>query len=158
MLAAMNRKPRFLLALVAAFLLAPSQAPLAADLDLSAYAGKVVYLDFWASWCAPCRRSFPWMNDMLARYGEKGFAVVSVNVDADRSLAEEFLARTPARFPVVYDPEGNIAAEWGLMGMPSSFLIGPDGTVIGRHVGFRSDSPQKYEAEIRRALGLEATP
>lgn len=142
-------------ALLAISLPVQSTAGTAPELDLSKYAGKVVYLDFWASWCAPCRRSFPWMNDMLARYGDAGLAVVSVNVDAEHELAEEFLAETPANFPVVYDPEGILAAQWQLLGMPSSYLIGPDGNVISRHVGFRSDSPQKYEAEIRKLLKLE---
>lgn len=158
----MNRKPlsrlvRFVLPAAFALAAVLSTPAHSADteLDLAAYAGKVVYLDFWASWCAPCRRSFPWMNEMLARYGDQGFAIVSVNVDADREPADAFLAETPARFPVVYDPQGKIAERWGLMGMPSSFVIGPDGKVISRHVGFRSDSPQKYEAEIRRLLSLE---
>ena len=156
----MNRLPIFLVPFAALLaILLPLQSPAAEtpELDLSAYAGKVVYLDFWASWCAPCRRSFPWMNEMLARYGDAGLAVVSVNVDAERKLAAEFLAETPANFPVVYDPEGMLAAQWQLLGMPSSYLIGPDGKVISRHVGFRSDSPQKYEAEIRRLLNLEET-
>lgn len=144
--------------LLAALLVAPfASRPLhAGELDLSAYSGKLVYLDFWASWCAPCRRSFPWMNDMIARYGDRNFVVVSVNVDAERELADAFLRETPATFPVVYDPDGRIAERWQLMGMPSSYLIGPDGKVISRHVGFRSDSSEKYEAEIRRHLGLEA--
>lgn len=94
---------------------------------------------------------------MLAHYGDVGLVVVSVNVDAERKLAAEFLAETPANFPVVYDPEGILASQWQLLGMPSSYLIGPDGEVISRHVGFRSDSPEKYEAEIRRLLNLEET-
>jgi thiol-disulfide isomerase/thioredoxin len=139
------------------FVFQPGVPPASAaegQLDLSAYQGKLVYLDFWASWCAPCRRSFPWMNQMLARYGERGFAIVSVNVDTEQELAEKFLSETPASFPVVYDPDGTIAARWELLGMPSSFLIGPNGEVISRHVGFRSDSLETYEAEIRRLLNI----
>lgn len=142
----------FLLALLP--LAAPVQA--GEGLDLAAYKGKVVYLDFWASWCAPCRRSFPWLNEMRAKYGEQGFVVLAVNVDAERELAAEFLRETPAAFEIVYDPEGRIAEKWGLMGMPSSFIIGRDGEVASSHVGFRSDSPEKYEKEIRHLLGLEA--
>lgn len=145
-------------ALLAMWLPLQPSAAETSELDLSAYTGKVVYLDFWASWCAPCRRSFPWMNDMLARYSDAGLAIVSVNVDAERKLADEFLAETPARFPVVYDPEGKLAEQWQLLGMPSSYLIGRDGSVISRHVGFRSDSPEKYEKEIRKLLGLEKNP
>lgn len=154
----MKKRLKFLLPFAALLAVSLPLQPAAAEvpeLDLSPYAGKIVYLDFWASWCAPCRRSFPWMNDMLARYADAGLAVVSVNVDAERKLADEFLAETPANFPVIYDPEGKLAAQWQLVGMPSSYLIGPDGNVISRHVGFRSESPEKYEAEIRRLLKLE---
>src|ERR1700740_2946401 len=62
--------------------------------------GQVVYVDFWASWCGPCKRSFPWMNELAERYGDKGFTVVAVNVDKKREDAERFLASTPARFTV----------------------------------------------------------
>lgn len=123
-----------------------------ATLDLDAYRGKVVYLDFWASWCVPCRRSFPWLNEMRSKYGDDGFVVVAVNVDAEAELAAEFLRETPATFDIVYDPAGEIAAQWELIGMPSSFIIDRNGKVASRHVGFRADSPEKYEAEIRRLL------
>ena len=126
-----------------------------ATLDLDAYRGKVVYLDFWASWCVPCRRSFPWLNEMRNKYGDDGFSVVAVNVDAERELAAGFLRETPATFDIIYDPAGEIAAQWELIGMPSSFIIDRDGKVASRHVGFRSDSLEKYEAEIRRLLGKE---
>lgn len=142
--------------LLALSFVSSTQAALPSAPDLSAYAGKVVYLDFWASWCAPCRRSFPWMNDMLARYEADGLVIVSVNVDTERALADAFLAETPAGFPVIHDPAGSIAAAWGLMGMPSSFLIDRNGQLASRHVGFRSDSPQAYETEIRALLEQEA--
>ena len=83
------------------------RAAAADELDLGSYRGQVVWVDFWASWCTPCRRSFPWMNDMMARYSDQGFVIVGVNVDRERDLAEEFLAETPAGFPIVYDPEGS---------------------------------------------------
>lgn len=148
------RKCLYLILITMLPLAAPAHA--SDELDLAAYQGKVVYLDFWASWCAPCRRSFPWLNEMRAKYAEHGFVVLAVNVDAERELAEEFLRETPAEFEIIYDPEGKIAEKWGLMGMPSSFIIGRDGEVASSHVGFRADSPEKYEMEIRHLLGLEA--
>ena len=100
--------------------------------------GRVVYLDFWASWCTPCRRSFPWMNEMKAKYADRGFEIVSVNLDQERALAETFLQQVPASFTVVYDPAGELATRYGLKGMPTSFLI---------------DRKQKvYEAEIEQLL------
>jgi thiol-disulfide isomerase/thioredoxin len=132
-------------------------APPAADatLDLSAYAGRVVLVDFWASWCTPCRRSFPWMNRMLELYADDGLTIVSVNLDAGRDEAAGFLAETPARFDVIYDPEGRIARKYDVIGMPSSYLIGRDGELIETHIGFRRHEAPEYEAMIRQALGID---
>ena len=121
-------------------------------LDLAAYRGKVVWLDFWASWCTPCRRSFPWLNDVMRKYADDGLVIVGVNVDTERGLAEQFLNEVPARFEIVYDPEGNLARDYELLGMPSSFLIGRDGELISRHIGFRRDERASYESAIRAAL------
>ena len=121
-------------------------------LDLEAYRGKVIWVDFWASWCTPCRRSFPWLNEIMAKYGDREFVVVGVNVDTERELAAQFLQEVPADFPIVYDPEGSLAKEFDVLGMPSSFLLGPDGQVISSHIGFRRDERENYEAAIRNAL------
>ena len=123
------------------------------QLDLAQYRGKVVYLDFWASWCKPCRQSFPWMNAMQQKYSAEGLVIVAVNVDERRADADQFLKAVPASFTIVYDTEGRLAEAYNLIGMPSSFLIGKDGTVIQKHEGFFEDSPAHYEAEIRAALG-----
>ena len=69
---------------------------------LAEHKGNVVYLDFWASWCGPCRKSFPWMNKIAASYKQQGFSVISVNLDANRDLAMQFLIETPASFDVIY--------------------------------------------------------
>jgi len=124
----------------------------AAQFDLSKYQGKIVWLDFWASWCVPCRRSFPWLNQVLAEYSDKDFIVIGVNVDKDPLLVSEFLAETPADFPIIYDPDGKLAAQFGVVGMPSSFLIGRDGQIITDHVGFKRHLIAEYEASIQQAL------
>lgn len=124
----------------------------ATGLDLSQYRGKVVYLDFWASWCVPCRRSIPWMNAMQQRYRDQGLVVIGVNEDSDPAAAKQFLAAHPAAFKVVPDPDGKLAESYGLMGMPSSFIIGRDGQVVTRHIGFHTDSPKSYAAELRKLL------
>ena len=138
------------LALCLAILAARADAP---ALDLSQYKGKVVYLDFWASWCKPCRQSFPWMNAMQAKYAGDGLVVVSVNLDEEHADADKFLKQVPADFTIVYDPEGKLAEQYKLIGMPTSFLIGRDGQVAKRHAGFFDSSPAEYEAEIRALLG-----
>lgn len=122
------------------------------SLDLSAYRGKVVLLDFWASWCEPCRRSFPWLNEMSAKYADRGLVVIGINVDRTQTDAARFLREVPASFPVVYDPSGKLATQYDVPGMPSSFVVGPDGAIAARHIGFRDSSRADREAELQRLL------
>lgn len=122
-----------------------------APVSLADYRGKFVYLDFWASWCAPCKRSFPWMGELQKRYSEN-LQVIAINVDASRTDAERFLARTPAGFTVAFDPLGAIAKLYAIKGMPTSVLIGPAGKVIEMHVGFSDATPQKIESQVKLAL------
>ena len=124
----------------------------ASALDLDAYAGKVVYLDFWASWCAPCRLSFPWLNAMAESLGPNGLVVIGVNVDHDRGPAETFLRENAANFRIVYDPEGRIARKYDLEGMPTSVLIGRDGKVHATHSGFLREREGKYFSDISDLL------
>ena len=119
---------------------------------LDANIGKVIYLDFWASWCIPCRKSFPWMNAMEAKYAEQGFKVITVNVDVEKSLAIDFLQENPASFSIIYDPKGIIAKEFKLKGMPSSYMINKLGKPVSAHVGFYNDKKADYEAEIIKLL------
>lgn len=113
---------------------------------------KVVWVDFWASWCSPCRRSFPWMSDMQRKYAAEGFKIVAVNVDKERAAAEEFLAETPAEFAVHYDPTGQLAEQFGVQAMPSSFLLDADGNLLATHFGFKLGNADEYERAIREAL------
>jgi len=121
-------------------------------LVLEAHRGKIVWVDFWASWCTPCRRSFPWLNEITDKYGGEDFVIIGVNVDTELALAEQFLREVPARFSIVYDPQGVHAKAFDVLGMPSSFLIGRDGRVISSHIGFRRDERESYEAAIVKAL------
>jgi thiol-disulfide isomerase/thioredoxin len=120
--------------------------------ELGNVEGRVVLVDFWASWCVPCRRSFPWMNQMLSKYRDQGLQIIGVNLDKDRILAGEFLAETPANFGLRYDPQGALAERYGVQAMPSSFLLDANGKVISRHLGFRSADADEYEATIAKAL------
>ncbi len=122
-------------------------------IKLAKLQGKVVYVDFWASWCGPCRQSFPWMNEMQARYGGKGLQIVGVNVDAKSEDARQFLTTTPARFAIAFDPQGATPRSYGIKGMPSSVLIGPDGKVLLEHSGFREADRAELESKIQSALG-----
>ena len=115
--------------------------------------GKVVYVDFWASWCGPCRQSFPWMNEMQAKYGAQGLQIIGVNVDAKADDAQGFLSTTPASFVVAFDPAGATPRSYGIKGMPSSVLIGQDGKVLFEHSGFRAADRAELESKIKSALG-----
>ena len=124
---------------------APPPAPLAA------YSGKVVYVDFWASWCGPCAESFPWLNQMQAKYGSD-LAIVGVNVDTDAKAADRFLTQHPARFDILRDPAGALPEHYKIEGMPSSVILDANGRVLHQHSGFRSAKAEEYEAAIRAAL------
>src|SRR5690349_18377978 len=121
---------------------------------LSPYAGKVVYLDFWASWCGPCAQSFPWLNQMQDKYG-KDLTIVGVNVDTEAGAADKFLKRHPARFDIVRDPKGTLPELYKIQGMPSSLLIDASGRVIHQHSGFRTADVAEYEAAIKAALATK---
>ena len=121
-------------------------------LQLAGLRGKLVYLDFWASWCAPCRLSFPWMNAMQEKYGPGGLVVLGVNVDQRRPDADRFLAQVPAKFAIAYDPQGTAPKLYAIKGMPSSVLIDPQGRVLLVHAGFRDEERDELEARIRAAL------
>lgn len=121
--------------------------------QLAKLQGKVVYVDFWASWCGPCRQSFPWMNEMQARYGARGLQIVGVNLDAKADDARKFLAETPARFQIAFDPAGATPRAYGIKGMPSSVLVGPDGRVLFQHAGFKEADRAALEQAIQAALG-----
>lgn len=122
------------------------------QVNLSDYKGKVVYLDFWASWCKPCQRSFPWMNEMQEKYSAQGFTVIAINLDTERKLADEFLAKLPANFPVAYDPAGESPKSYQIKGMPTSYLIDKSGQLRKAHQGFHMNKIPQYEQEIQALL------
>lgn len=119
---------------------------------LKSYSGKVVMVDFWASWCGPCLRSFPWMNDLQQHYGGDGLVIVAVNLDQERALADAFLQKLPPNFHVEFDMAGNIARQFGVQVMPSSFLVDRHGQVRVRHAGFRDAQRAEREQQIVQLL------
>lgn len=125
-------------------------------LSLASLRGQVVYVDFWASWCDPCRESFPWMNSMQRSYGTKGLKILAVNLDRERALAEKFLQALKPEFTVLFDPAAVTAKAWGVSAMPSSYLVSTTGALLLRHRGFRAKDAQSLEAKFRAALGLPA--
>jgi len=118
------------------------------QLDLSQYENKVVYIDFWASWCRPCRKSFPWINAMQKKYQDQGLVVIGINLDSDIEKAYNFLKQTPAEFKLVSDPKGTLADQYKLIGMPSSLVLDVNREVRHRHVGFKKSIIDEYEKSI----------
>jgi thiol-disulfide isomerase/thioredoxin len=118
-------------------------------IKLSHYRHKVVYVDFWASWCVPCRESFPWMNRMQSRYHDQGFDIIAINLDDQSSNANAFLHKVPADFTIAYDPQGAVAQRYGLTVMPTSYLINRKGQISYIHRGFKSEGRDAMESRIK---------
>jgi thiol-disulfide isomerase/thioredoxin len=123
-----------------------------APLKLSSLRGKVVYLDFWASWCAPCRESVPVLDALRAEWGARGFEVVAVNLDADPADAQRFLRRYPVRYPVLGGVGDTLPGRYGVAGMPSAYIIDRKGIVRGVHQGFRESQLKELRAQIDALL------
>jgi thiol-disulfide isomerase/thioredoxin len=138
-----------MIAFVALVLFAPTRA---APVNLEQLRGRVVYLDFWASWCGPCRQSFPWMQTLKNQYEAQGLTVIAVNLDTDRADAERFLQQFKPTFDVRFDPKGELAEGYRIKGMPASVLIDRHGVMRFTHVGFLSIDESAYEAQIHALL------
>ena len=136
---------------------APSfQAPLLTgpgSLSLQKYRGKVVYLDFWASWCGPCLVSLPLLEELRREFPAADFQIVAVNVDQDLARARGFLAKRPVGYPSATDPAGRIPELFGLETMPTSFLIDRSGVIRHVHRGFRKGDVGDLRERIRALVG-----
>ncbi|NKI19238.1 TlpA family protein disulfide reductase [Spongiibacter sp. KMU-166] len=132
-------------------------APANAELfDSQSLKGKVVYIDFWASWCGPCRVSLPALNTLYQEFSEQGFHVVAINVDSYRDDALSFLKERPVDYPVIYDAGQKLPGEFGVKGMPTAFLLDRSGTVHHVHEGFRPGDEQALRGAITKLLKEEA--
>jgi len=120
--------------------------------NLEQYKGKVVYLDFWASWCKPCQKSFPWMNELKDKFPADRFEVVTINLDSEQEPMMKFLEHVPANFTIYHDASGRTADAFKLPGMPTSFIIDKNGKPVSRHIGFYSNKTPEIEAEIEKLL------
>ena len=130
-------------------------APGNAHFSLENYAGKVVYVDFWASWCKPCRHSFPFMNQLQAQFGDE-LAIVAINVDESRDDALRFLEALEPQFEIVYDPRGELAAAFDVPGMPTSYLFSREGRLLQRHIGFKKSQIEALRKTVADAVNETA--
>jgi thiol-disulfide isomerase/thioredoxin len=118
---------------------------------LDSLSSQVVLVDFWASWCEPCRKSFPWLASMHQRYGAKGLTIVAINLDKKREPAESFLSKYPAPFLVAFDPQGETAEQFHVKAMPTSFVLDSNRTIVLTHLGFDPKKTDAIETLIREA-------
>jgi cytochrome c biogenesis protein CcmG, thiol:disulfide interchange protein DsbE len=132
-------------------------APESGAFDIARYHGRVVVVDFWASWCKPCRQSIPWLNEMRSRYGQKGLVIVGINVDAKRADAQRFLETTPIDFDIFFDTQGELAQRYSLKGMPSSLVFDRDGKLVATHIGFQEKNKDSREASLRQLIDKAAS-
>lgn len=119
---------------------------------LDQYKGKVVYVDFWASWCGPCAQSFPFMNQLHADLKSKGLEIIGVNLDEEPDEAKAFLARTPAKFTIMADASGQCPQEYGVKAMPSSYLVDRKGVVRQVHLGFKPSEAAQLREQVTTLL------
>jgi peroxiredoxin len=126
-------------------------------ISLSDYRGKVVLLDFWASWCVPCRKEMPFLVDLFQKNKEKGLAIIGINIDQDAKNRDKFLSALAAKpeFPIVTDPKSKICPLYNLEGMPFTVLIDRKGFIRFRHVGFKDDAPTGLLKEVKILLQEE---
>jgi thiol-disulfide isomerase/thioredoxin len=127
----------------------PNSKVVAKIMDLK---GQWVYLDFWASWCGPCRQSFPWMNELQEKKIIPGLSFLAINVDANKIDADRFLSQHPAVFALAFDASGVSAKTMGLKVMPTSYLINPKGQVALIHAGFRVEERREIQDTIVKTM------
>jgi peroxiredoxin len=123
-------------------------------LSLESLRGKVVLLNFWATWCKPCEDEMPAMESLYRMLGSQGFELVAVSVDDDPQRVEEFTARLGLTFPVLLDPEKRVSDAYQSYRFPESYLIDREGVLVARYIGPRDWDAPAYSDRIRRLLGM----
>lgn len=114
--------------------------------------GKVIYIDFWASWCPPCVKSFPFMNQLTRDFGEQGLQVVGINLDEERAEAEAFLKQFDSKFTIVFDESKRCARDFNVIAMPSTYIVDKRGLVRHIHRGFRPGETKAMRELIEALL------
>lgn len=122
------------------------------DTSFEQLRGQWLYVDFWASWCGPCKKSFPFMNQLQSTFESKNLKVIAISVDDTESAATKFLKYNATNFAVYHDPKGKLAEQFKVPGMPSSYLINPEGEIVHKHVGFTEESGNEILKVINNSL------
>lgn len=131
----------------------PALASNMENVALGDFKDRVIYLDFWASWCAPCRQSLPLLNAMRGDFERDDFEVVAINLDTDPALGRRFLKHYPVDYPVASDPQGKVAASYQLPNMPTAYIIDRTGKIAQVHNGFRPSDMPGIRSEVTTLIG-----
>ena len=122
------------------------------EIALSELRGQVVMINFWASWCGPCRAEFPALEEMYRKYKPMGFTMVGINVESDKADAERFLGMRPVSFPIVFDPDNRVSGDYGVSAMPTTVLVDRQGRLRWQHRAYQPGDEAKYIEQIRAML------
>jgi peroxiredoxin len=114
--------------------------------------GQVVMINFWATWCGPCRREMPHLEALHQRYSDLGFTLLGINVEDDSRGVDKFLRETPISFEVLYDPANEVSAMYDVIAMPSTVMVDREGNLRYMHHGYQSGYEHEYQAQIRALL------
>ena len=119
------------------------------NVRLSELRGEVVMINFWASWCGPCRQEMPKLDELHAKYKDMGFTILGVNVEQDSSKAKEMIIKSPVGFPILYDTLSEVTEKYGVDSMPMTVLLDSDGNVRYTHKGYKPGYEDHYQAEMK---------
>ena len=125
------------------------------SVSLNSYKGKVVFINFWASWCTPCKKELPELNSFIGLYGSSEIVVLAINIDKKRAHADDFLkkiTRLNKNITVLYDPSSTVIPLYKARAMPTSFIIDRDGLIRHVHFGYNKDDPEKWVTEVDALL------
>ncbi len=122
------------------------------NVKLSELRGQVVMINFWASWCGPCRQEMPLLNQLYQRYEPMGFTLLGVNVEEDSAAADKVLREIPVNFPVLYDNKNQVSESYQVRAMPSTILIDRDGKVRYLHKGYKPGYEEEYQKQVRELI------
>ncbi len=122
------------------------------NIKLSEYAGNVVLLNFWASWCAPCRLEMPLLNDLHNKYEKLGFVVLGVNVEEQTGPARSYIADRPVDFPILFDDRNEVSKKYNVVAMPTTVMIDRNGNMRYLHQGYQPGDEKKYQKMIKKLV------
>ncbi len=122
------------------------------NLRLSELRGEVVMINFWASWCGPCRQEMPLLEELYSEYQPLGFTILGVNVEEDSSKAKAMLSEIPVSFPVLFDTRSQVSKLYDVVAMPSTVLVDRDGNVRYLHHGYKPGYEQTYQEQVRALI------